>query len=627
MITALMRFAILCLLLISSLSTHASDNVRFTIDASSTPFHYYVADNRQLNFEQVRRLADEQWIDAEQFNPYGLVDRNYWLKLSVALPTTPQQQPLYLEIENPLVDRLNVHLIIGDSIESYVAGDAVPTQQRPIATPTLYFPLPRVSGNTLDIYIKYQDEAASVIPLAITNSTESFESVHGHGVFTGVICGMILLMMLATFSLNYREKNRIYYDFFGFMLFGGLSILSLEGIASVYIWGAMPWLQNLMMPPLFVLTAWCAIELTKRLTVPILNEQPWFQKTIKWLSITVLIFAAILIALPTFIAVIVSLVILSIVLLIMMTLLAVLYKKTKEVHPLLLSAWLAFVISLVLKSTYFSGLISMPNAVVSFATAVYSLQFVLWGTLVLRDLIQQKEHAFDKQAFALEECKEQLEETRYTLEQREEEQQTMEALFDERTFELNVTLRELQETNRQLEEQATNDALTGVKNRKFFDQRLQAEYRLSRRQQTPLSLLLLDADKFKAVNDTHGHLVGDQVLIEISKIASRILKRPNDYVCRYGGEEFAILLSNTDQTGAAKVAEVIRQKIAEAIIKTESIDLNITVSIGVSSLLIDGDTNDSLLFEQADQALYHAKASGRNNIKTYQEFQSSANHT
>lgn len=624
MITAVVRFIFASLLLVS-FSCFANENLRLVLDEQSNTYQYFSSDNRELTFEQVRRLTDEQWIGASEFKPYGLIDKNYWLRLSVKLPSRDVQQPLYLELANPLVDRLDVYLVMGNIIKQYAGGDAVKTALRPIATPTLYFPLPKSRDERLDIYIKYQDEAASLIPLAITNSSESLESVHGHGVFTGIICGIIVLLMIMTAMIQRREKSEINTYYLGFLIFGGLSILSLEGIASVYLWGGIPWLQNLIMPPLFLLTSWCSIELTRRILAPILDNHLKMSKVYRWLAPIVLTCGAILFALPTFIAVSSAIFILLSVLFIMIGTLTWLYKTTRQVPLLILGTWLAFVISLVLTTAYYSGVVTLPNAVLSFATTFYSLPFIFWAALILQRIFNQKDDNYNNKLCELREVQESLNQTNEELEQHYEEQQTMEALVDERTFELNVTLRELQETNRQLEEQATNDALTGVKNRKFFDQRLQAEYRLSRRQQTPLSLLLLDADKFKNVNDTHGHLAGDQVLIEIAQIASRILKRPNDYVCRYGGEEFAILLSNTDQVGACKVAEVIRQKIADTIINTDNVDLQITVSIGVSSLLISGDTSDSTLFEQADQALYHAKASGRNTIKTFQEFKDSVN--
>jgi diguanylate cyclase (GGDEF)-like protein len=203
-----------------------------------------------------------------------------------------------------------------------------------------------------------------------------------------------------------------------------------------------------------------------------------------------------------------------------------------------------------------------------------------------------------------------------SLEQQQSEalQLDLEAVVSERTFELNMALQELQETNKRLEQQSTIDALTGIKNRKFFDQRYSAEQLLSRRQQTPLSLLLLDADKFKLVNDNYGHLTGDQVLIAICKRASKVLKRPNDNVCRYGGEEFAILLPNTDTSGAKKVAEAIRHEIADTLVIADSHQLKITVSIGVSTVIVEPNLHPDALFAAADKALYQAKQAGRNQV-------------
>ena len=202
------------------------------------------------------------------------------------------------------------------------------------------------------------------------------------------------------------------------------------------------------------------------------------------------------------------------------------------------------------------------------------------------------------------------------LEQQQSEalQLDLEAVVSERTFELNMTLRELQETNRRLEEQSTIDALTGVKNRKFFNLRYAAEQLLSRRQQTPLSLLLLDADHFKRVNDNYGHIAGDQVLIEICLRATRVLKRPSDNVCRYGGEEFAVLLPNTDSLGAEKVAQAICQEIAATPIAADSNQLEITVSIGVSTTIVAPTLHPDALLAAADKALYLAKNAGRNQV-------------
>lgn len=619
MLKGLLYFVAFALFSVNSISSFANNNVRQNINIESTAFEYISNDSRLYSIEQVQRLTKSQWIQAQDFTPYGLINRHYWLHLQIEVDTS-KSDPLYLEIANPLLDQLDVYFFQGSQSHHYVAGDLVDTNKRPIATPTLYFPLPHSNNTTLDIYINYRNDAASYMPLAITNSKESFESVGAHGIFIGVIIGLILMLVLGTLVLYKQERTPLLQYFFGFLLFGSITVLALEGVASIYLWPSMPWLQNLLFPPLLLLTLWCSIDLTRLLISKHIASYPTIAKTLLWVSRIVILAAPILFALPSFIAIIVSIAFLYLALIIVTVTLIIFTIKSRIVLPWLLTCWAVFTLSLTIKIVHFSGLSILPNSLITIATIGYCLQFILWGGIILQRYIHDKETTLTLKTKLLVESETKNVEADEQLSENHQEHLNLEALVNERTFELNVTLRELQETNRQLEEQATNDALTGVKNRKFFDQRLQAEYRLSRRQHTPISLLLLDADKFKNVNDTYGHLAGDKVLIAISKIASQVLKRHNDYVCRYGGEEFAILLSNTDEKGAIKVAEIIRQTIADTTISADTHKLSVSVSIGVSSLMINSDTVDDQLFGQADKALYHAKESGRNNVKSYHEF-------
>ena len=607
-----------------SFISSGKDNVREILNAENTQFSYFVKKSRDLNIAQVESLPQDKWITSDSFTPYGLVNKNYWLHFSLTLDNSIHDKALYLEVSNPLIDQLEVYFIRGEQRLNYIGGDMVPTSSRVIVTPMLYFPLPNGKSKRLDVYVKYQDQAASFLPLAITNSKDSFEKISNHGIFSGIIIGLLALLLLINTLLYQSKKQESYHYFAGFILVGGTTILALEGIASIYFWPSWPWLQNQLLPSLFLLTVWFSIQLTRQLSQQHLKKHPGIKATLKWLAFSLLVLTPILFALPAFIAGIVSVVCLCIAMMIMSGTLVLLALRTRVIEPLLIGSWAAFIISLILMTIYYAGIIAMPPIVLSVATVSYCLQFVLWGCLLIRRFIRTNEVSTLEQHLQIDELKEQYNSLESSMSEQQEDHLDLEAQVNERTFELSVALRELQEINRQLEEQATNDALTGVKNRKFFDERLLAEYRLSRRQQTPLSLLLLDADKFKLVNDNHGHLAGDKVLIDISKIANKLLKRPNDYVCRYGGEEFAILLSNTDQKGALKMAEVIRQKIASAKIQTEKVDLQVTVSIGVSTMLVGIDTKNNQLFAEADQALYHAKESGRNNVKTFEDYTNSS---
>ena len=159
-----------------------------------------------------------------------------------------------------------------------------------------------------------------------------------------------------------------------------------------------------------------------------------------------------------------------------------------------------------------------------------------------------------------------------------------------------------------LEELATTDALTGLKNRRKFDSAIDAEWRRAARQKTPLALLMIDADHFKSYNDTNGHQAGDQVLVGVAICISDSVRRAGDCVARYGGEEFAVLLPGLSSEEALVVAETIRLKVLQW-----SDDPTVTtVSIGVASLTPATAMEWSLLVKAADKALYAAKAGGRN---------------
>lgn len=164
-----------------------------------------------------------------------------------------------------------------------------------------------------------------------------------------------------------------------------------------------------------------------------------------------------------------------------------------------------------------------------------------------------------------------------------------------------------------LEQLATRDGLTGLANRRCFDDTLHAEWARALRQQQPLSLLMVDVDNFKAYNDANGHLGGDECLKRIARaVASEM--RANDLVARYGGEEFAVILPNQSLKGAAIVAERIRCRVEQLQLPSTAPTRHVTVSIGAATAIAGPDNNASQLVATADAALYRAKHLGRNRI-------------
>jgi diguanylate cyclase (GGDEF)-like protein len=164
----------------------------------------------------------------------------------------------------------------------------------------------------------------------------------------------------------------------------------------------------------------------------------------------------------------------------------------------------------------------------------------------------------------------------------------------------------------QAEHLATTDGLTGLLNRRTFNVQLKGRLREAHRYDRPLSLLLLDVDHFKRVNDTHGHPAGDAVLQGVAKVAQK-QARETDIVARYGGEEMALILPETDARGAHAIAERLRKAVEAAAHATARGNLRVTVSIGLATWRGGGESEEALL-AAADRALYRAKQAGRNRV-------------
>ncbi len=173
-------------------------------------------------------------------------------------------------------------------------------------------------------------------------------------------------------------------------------------------------------------------------------------------------------------------------------------------------------------------------------------------------------------------------------------------------------LEEQKELVRNLERLANTDSLTGVWNRRYFLNIAEQETQRSRRYNRPLSVLMIDIDHFKKVNDTYGHVVGDEVLIMMTETVIHYLRNV-DVLGRFGGEEFVALLPETDSKAALITGERIRENIEQITIPVEGKLVSITVSIGVSSYQL-GDANIDVLIQRADEALYQAKNQGRNRV-------------
>lgn len=176
-----------------------------------------------------------------------------------------------------------------------------------------------------------------------------------------------------------------------------------------------------------------------------------------------------------------------------------------------------------------------------------------------------------------------------------------------------VLARELDTANQELKRLSASDGLTGIANRRFFDEHLSREWRRARRGSGEIAILMCDVDHFKAYNDTYGHQAGDDCLRQVAHKIRDSMERAADLAARYGGEEFVVLLPDTPIAGAHIVAEKLRQTIhALKLPHAGSAHHHVTLSIGIAAMAAGDQNTQQTLIEAADRALYRAKHAGRN---------------
>lgn len=181
--------------------------------------------------------------------------------------------------------------------------------------------------------------------------------------------------------------------------------------------------------------------------------------------------------------------------------------------------------------------------------------------------------------------------------------------------ELERLKQQLEEQNAMLERMTVQDGLTGVANRRHFDDRLERAWRRSLREGNTLSLVMIDVDHFKAYNDLYGHPGGDDCLRAVAKALAGVIHRPDDLLARYGGEEFSAILPSTDGAGAGHIAEQMRAAVSMLQMPHPRSSIgHVTISLGVGTMRASGSTTPSALVELADARLYEAKRGGRDRV-------------
>ncbi|GGO65966.1 sensor domain-containing diguanylate cyclase [Bowmanella pacifica] len=566
---------------------------------------YLLDSQHSLEIATIHQDSTLAW-QTEQSNQlsFGMRDATLWLK--VQLPKLDSRDQWLLEVDYALLDELEVWFFDGDKLLSdYVTGDILPFRSRNVSAEKFLFPVP-YSTSPLTLIIRSKTTGALKLPLNLWNTDQYLVHAGEHSLLMGAFFGLLAAMALSNFFFFVTTRYANFLVYCGYVLFLSLTLLTLHGIGYKYFWPNNIWLQGHSVVLFANATMLFAVFFTREL-LQVKSYSPLMDKGLLLCGGLYLTGFVLSLMLPYWLMIKIFLVVLMGSVVFICSLALWLSSKGIAIAKLYALAWFTLLLS---------GLIASLENLDFIDLSISSHYLLMIGALIESILLalvlaitynEQREATFIAQGRALEQ------EIR-SREHQKKAQEELEYNVQERTLELEIALRELSEKNEELEERNTQDALTGIRNRRYFDKKYIAELRRSRREQTALSVAMLDIDHFKSVNDKYGHLIGDECIRAVARLIQDHLRRPADDVCRYGGEEFALLLPNTDIEGAVLLLEQIRQAVAATPIQTPAGPIQLTISGGIASSVVAQDADEMQLLSLADQALYKAKQAGRNQI-------------
>ena len=415
--------------------------------------------------------------------------------------------------------------------------------------------------------------------------------------FFGALFGILVVMGLYNFFIYtlFRDESMVYYAAFSIGLMFFLS--TMHGFTAQYLWADTSWLRENALVIVIPLTLFFSLMFSRHFlqlerSYPRLNQMIIGLGSLCLLLAVAAPFAGYAVLIRLNAAMVIPICLGGIVVGISRWLSG--YKPARY----FVIAWTAFLGAITFYALSKFGLFSR-SGISEYAVQLGAVAEAVLFAFALADRMNTQRKAFEKaQAKA--------------FELQKEANERLEASVAERTQELQAAMEELANANQRLQALSTQDGLTGIRNRRYFDEKLEREWQRSLRNQESLALLLIDIDFFKAFNDKHGHLAGDECLKLVAQVIERSLTRPSDSVARYGGEEFAVILPETDIDGAVHVAETIRRAVEQKGVEVDNETLHVTVSIGAAAQTPLPHQEQQMLIAVADQSLYLAKSAGRN---------------
>jgi diguanylate cyclase (GGDEF)-like protein len=567
----------------------------------------------RAEIDEVRGLPDSAWQAVGRRDAsFGYGGSAYWLRLTLHNPETRTMDWLLL-IGNPLLDYLDAYGLDGERL--YRAGDQRPFAARWIDHRQLLLPLRLAAGERRELILRMQTAGSANLSASLMTAAAFDHQEQRMLLLQGLFFGALAALCLYNLSIFIiaRDRNYLWYSLF-VASFGFYQFIQL-GFALQWLWPqALAWHQ-LSFPLSSAVATLFGILFTYGV-LEIKNGPPfyiWITRLLLGCTLTVIglaLFAPYSLALYGSFALVIAGAILAC----LLTLLR--WRAGFQAARLFAIGWFVLITASLLSILSGTGL--LPYSQLSLhAQQIGSLIELAVFSIALAARIRQAQRAQQLAQTCLFTKEHQLRlEQAKSLDLQRQINEGLEMRVRERTAALELALTELSGANRQLSELNRRDSLTGLFNRQTLSEELKRALARAVRGRRPLAILMMDLDHFKQVNDQYGHLAGDACLHHAALRMQQRL-RSGDLLARFGGEEFVAILSDTDLPGARDLAEQLRDDLARHPCRHAGQTIDLSLSIGICACIPDG-SDAELLLQHADQALYRAKAAGRNRVENYE---------
>jgi diguanylate cyclase (GGDEF)-like protein len=566
--------------------------------------HFEILEDRTGKLGIADVVANQQFTSGQApawSLKFGVTPFAYWLKLdlnnSSAKPVEAMMEFMYPRLAS------SVQLFTPNDAGAYDVvntGYLRPFSERPYKHHFYVFPLSVKPGTQSTVYMRFQSEVNLEIPgrLWQRDAFHQYERMDymSHAAYFGMLIGMMGFNFLLYLSL----RSRRYLLYVCYCIGLALSFASFNGLGVEYLWGDSPYWVNTATGVGFCVTMALGI-LFMRSMIEIRKLVPRLDRALRAAIVVNLLLAlGIALAYGYFIKLQLAVLGLSSLLILVTGIWCAILRDRSAVY---FTAAFAVI-----------GLGGMANSLRALGV-IESSFFSIYG-LQLGSALEMVLLAFalaDRYNEIRKEKEQAQKETLQAQQQVVESLQSSEKLLEARVHQRTEELRLL---NARLETLSATDGLTGLANRRQFDEVLDSEWRRAQRMRQPMAIGILDVDRFKQYNDLYGHLAGDVCLKTVAEVLMAHIGRSGDLAARYGGEEFAFIAIGVDQDGALALAQKICDALSACAMPHRGSEFgHVTASVGVSSMVPDEGTPPLTLVKAADDALYQAKEQGRNMVR------------